>query len=107
MENKEVKVVLVFISLLIISLILFCIYMDIENANRLQRAEARHKTTSHSYATSQATTEPGTTQKASSNKVVFPTPDAGGYYHAEDFYYDYYDDFFDYEEAEEWYNKNN
>lgn len=33
--------------------------------------------------------------------------DAKSYAHADDFYYDYYDDFFDYEDAEEYYDSYN
>lgn len=39
----------------------------------------------------------------SRRKSVMPSPDVSGYYDPEDFYEWYYDDFSDYEEAEEYY----
>ena len=39
-------------------------------------------------------------------KSVMPSPDVSGYYDPEDFYEWYYDDFSDFEEAEEYYYEN-
>lgn len=49
---------------------------------------------------------PNASSSKKTNKDSDPY-DAKGYYHVDDFYYDHYDDFFDYEEAEDYYNEYN
>lgn len=54
---------------------------------------------------SQPTAASSTTPRESTKATVSDDPyEAGSYGHPDDFYYDHYDDFWDYEEAEEYWN---
>ena len=106
----------------LIFVIAFTIFYLIASSNSCSKSKNHNTYSSSSYRNYSITT---TTQKKTSTTTKKTTTgalttkykkstttkrdpyNAKSYYDAEDFYEDYYDDFFDYEDAEDYYNSHN
>lgn len=101
---------IVAIIFLIIGFILFAQYAVATNPcntkaykRSLPSYSSYTSTTYRPISTPKPTSKPSATYKRSTKKSSSSGIKASDYYHPDDFYYDYYDDFYDYEEAEDYY----
>ena len=82
----------------------------------LSQSKSSYGSSSKSYSSASSSSKPASSntskssasskyKSSSSAKKSFDPYDAKSYAHPEDFYYDNYDDFWDYEDAEDYYNE--
>ena len=106
-ESSSTGVGIVMLIILFIGLILFARYA-VETNPCNTKAYKRSLPSYSSYSPAPAykpvsTPKPSTRSKRSTKKSYSTGLNASDYYHQEDFYEWYYDDFYDYEEAEDYY----
>lgn len=114
-DSGKMATGLVTIIVLIVGFILFAQYAVATNPCNT-KAYKRSLPSYSSYSSSttykpsytpQPSSRPSATPKLSTRSTKKSSSsglNASDYYHPDDFYYDYYDDFYDYEEAEDYYS---